>query len=611
MVRNFFVGTLATLTVIITQHTSVWGHEGGHGTLGLHSHLWYLVDGSRFHASFISADESCLRVLTEEGTVRNVPLDQLMERSLVSIADQQLAIEQINRRPSVKLVSFNGQDRNANPAGSNMPNQSPRPAIANYFKAFEKSVKLRWDRDFLLVESNGIPDHPMMVGIRSWQQQVPLPQPYRGDNAWRIPLNPAPATKPATAKGQFLRGAIALAVNGIPIFNPLNNRGDDAYLFGELDDFGGHCGRADDYHYHIAPVHLEKLVGKGQPIAFALDGYPIYGYQDPNAADFAPLDWLNGHKDGQGNYHYHATDRYPYINGGFYGQVVERDGQVDPQPRAEPVRPSLPPLQGAKITQFEQHGQTSTLTYEVQGKPGTVRYLQKENGEVDFWFTDPSGISKAESYRPRNRQSAPRRPAADGPEQPGPAKPKRGSTTKGTEGRDTGGRKPPAGTVSDSQSKSNMPEAKAGSLQLTSNSIDSKGFLVIDCTCDGKKHAPAIAWNKPPEGTQSIAISLWHTAPDQEKSYWLVYNISAETLGIQQNASHHGKVGLNDKKRAEYDPMCSKGPGVKEYHLTVYALSSRLQVKPEQMNRKRLLEEVKKYGLAESTLDFKYERQSP
>ena len=60
----------------------------------------------------------------------------------------------------------------------------------------------------------------------------------------------------------------------MPIFNPLNNRGDDAYLFGELDNFGGHCGRADDYHYHLAPVHLEKTIGKGLPIAYALDGYP-------------------------------------------------------------------------------------------------------------------------------------------------------------------------------------------------------------------------------------------------------------------------------------------------------------------------------------------------
>jgi hypothetical protein len=68
---------------------------------------------------------------------------------------------------------------------------------------------------------------------------VPLPQPYQGENAWRIPVNPVPAKEPASAKDRFLRGNIALAVNGVPIFNPFNNRGEDAYLIGELDEYGG------------------------------------------------------------------------------------------------------------------------------------------------------------------------------------------------------------------------------------------------------------------------------------------------------------------------------------------------------------------------------------
>jgi hypothetical protein len=124
----------------------------------------------------------------------------------------------------------------------------------------------------------------MMLGIRSWQQQVPLPQPYTGRNAWQIPLNPRLAQQPISARDNLMRGAIALAVNGVPIFNALNNRGEDAYLAGELDRWGGHCGRGDDYHYHTAPVHLEKIVGQGKPIAFALDGFPIFGYTEPDGS---------------------------------------------------------------------------------------------------------------------------------------------------------------------------------------------------------------------------------------------------------------------------------------------------------------------------------------
>jgi len=207
----------------------------------------------------------------------------------------------------------------------------------------------------------------MMVGITAWQQQVPLPQKYSAENAWRIPLNPIPAKQPMSAKTNFFRGAIAIAVNGIPIFNPIKNDGKtDTLLAGELDNFGGHCGRADDYHYHIAPVHLQKQTGPDKPVGWALDGYPIYGYQDPAAKDFAPLDALNGHTGPDGQYHYHATKNYPYLNGGFHGEVVERDGQVDPQPRAESPRAALPPMRGAKIVRFEQTQPGSyVLTYEV------------------------------------------------------------------------------------------------------------------------------------------------------------------------------------------------------------------------------------------------------
>ena len=118
--------------------------------------------------------------------------------------------------------------------------------ITSVFDRFAPRVKTRSDGRFIYVESDGLPAHGMMVGITSWQQQVPLPQPYSGANAWRIPLHPIPARQPQTIKNHFLRGAIALAANGIPIFNPQNNRGEISQDIGELDQWGGHCGRADD-----------------------------------------------------------------------------------------------------------------------------------------------------------------------------------------------------------------------------------------------------------------------------------------------------------------------------------------------------------------------------
>ncbi len=556
---------------------------------------WSLTNGKHLHGTFIEANDRTVKLMTVAGEITTLEISELPQSQRLWVARKRQEINDLNATPKVKLVTqVRGPDESSN---------KQAPAIASSFKAFEKSVKVRWDNNFLFVESNGIPDHSMMVGIRAWQQQVPLPQSYFGDNAWRIPLHPVPAKNPATAKGRFLRGAIALAVNGIPIFNPLNNRGDDAYLVGELDEFGGHCGRADDYHYHIAPVHLEKTVGKGQPIAYALDGYPILGYQDPKAPDFAPVDWLGGHKDSAGNYHYHATDKYPYINGGFYGEVVERDGQVDPQPRAEPVRPALPPMQGAKITKFEKNGANSVLTYEIQGRPGTVRYTENDNGTVDFVFTDPAGKSKSESYRKRGNTGEGQRRGGrqDGPPRQDPQRNNRPEPRKQTA--------PPRPDSTRENASVAPTENGKDKISVSSSSVDANGFLSIECTCDGKKHSPAIAWKNVPEGTKSIAVSIWHTAPDQEKSYWLVYNIPANTTSIPQNASGIGTLGLNDKKRNEYDPMCSKGPGTKVYHVTVFALSQTLDIKPNQCDRKQFLTAAKNITLAQGSFDFKYERK--
>lgn len=104
-------------------------------------------------------------------------------------------------------------------------------------------------------------------------------------------------------------------------------------------------------------------------------------------------------------------------------------------------------------------------------------------------------------------------------------------------------------------------------------------------------------------------MSLWHTAPDQEKSYWLVYNIPASVNELPKNARNIGTVGLNDRRQAAYDPMCSKGPGVKTYHITVYALSEQPKLAAGKVTRASLREAIKDITLAEGTLDFQYERK--
>ena len=307
-------------------------------------------------------------------------------------------LPEISRR---NLLKISGLVTGMGLIGSLIENTAQAASSVNLpgFSAFSKSVKVFKSDKYYLIESSGIPDHQMMVGIKSWQQQVPTPQPYSGVNAWPVPIKPVIATNPISARDHFLRGAIAIAVNGVPIFNALNNRGDDAYLAGELDNWGGHCGRADDYHYHDAPTHLQSVVGSKAPIAYALDGFPIYGEKEVDGKKVTGLDSFNGHFDSKKNYHYHATKSYPYINGGFKGMVTEIEGQVDPQASTKAFRPAGEPLRGAVITGLERVDEsTFDLKYALNSSEFHVKYTATLK-EVTMQFIDSSGSIRTEVYQ--------------------------------------------------------------------------------------------------------------------------------------------------------------------------------------------------------------------
>jgi len=596
-------------------------HDGGEP----HQHAaadrrWTLTTGETMTGSFVSARDGRVIIRRSDGWLRPLSLRQLSADDQTWVAARQLQIEQLNTLPQYIIASLpvaNAVEPNMPDGAASADAAAQKQQLEQSFKPFSDVVKTRSDDNFFYVESNGVPDHEMMVGITAWQQQVPLPQKYNGENAWRIPLNPVPAKEPMSAKNNFFRGAIAIAVNGVPIFNPIKNDGKtDTLLAGELDNFGGHCGRADDYHYHIAPVHLEKQTGAGKPVGWALDGYAIFGYQDPAAKDFAPLDAMNGHTGPDGQYHYHATKTYPYLNGGFHGEVVERDGQVDPQPRAESPRPALPPLRGAKIVRFEQKQPGSyVLTYDINGRSGTVGYTIAASGAVSFEFRSPDGETTKEEYQPRaggrrhpgggggggQKGGGGNRPPGDRP--PGGGGGGGGQRPPGGQG----GNRPPREGAGGPAAAKQHPQI--GNMKLSSSSVSAAGRLSVDCTCDGKSQSPAIAWENAPEGTKSFVVSLWHTAPDQEKSYWLLYNIPASVKSLPQNVRGVGIAGLNDRKERGFDPMCSQGPGVKTYHITVYALSEELKLNPASTNRAAVVDAVKNIKLAETTFDFQYERQ--
>ncbi|MDR3615499.1 MAG: YHYH protein [Candidatus Obscuribacterales bacterium] len=496
---------------------------------------------------------------------------------------QQNLISQANIRPGAKSPAAPTQ------------NHFTIPAIARPFSKFSNHVRLRWDDNFLYVESNGLPEHNMMVGITAWQQQVPLPQNYFGANAWQIPLHPTPSSSPVSIRDHFLRGAIGLAVNGVPIFNPQNNRGEISQEIGELDQWGGHCGRGDDYHYHAAPLHLQAIVGKDQPIAFALDGYPIYGLTEPDGSQPAGLDAFDGHTSTKLGYHYHASNKYPYVNGGFHGQVTEREGQVDPQPRSNQLRGAGRPLRGATITGFKSaaDGSTGSLQYSLDAGHGEINYAKTSDGAWKFQYQQPDGSKTEEAYREGQRANDDRRDGrnrlAQGVQNVQPAREAAPIPRQG-----------PAGPRSN------------GSMTLRSSVIGSNGDLPKKYSGDGEGISPPLEWSGPPSGTKCVAIIMHHI--DREgltKCYWTLYNIPASTHSLPENVRGVGTAGSNTiNPNIGYAPPHSKGPGRKVYTITLYALSAPLQITlpPNQVTRDVLLASMQGKVLASTELQLAYTR---
>lgn len=170
--------------------------------------------------------------------------------------------------------------------------------------------------------STGLPNqsHGVMNGITASNQQFP----FTHNHQTSVSLSP----KVSGSTIATVAGPIGVAVNGISLFNPdtqgpiqaSTGRPPNTYDIGELDECGGHAGRGDDYHYHIAPKCLIEELGrdhvenKKRPIGYAMDGFPILalGWFN-NANDIeAKLDDCRGIYDENDQYFYNVKHTAKY-----------------------------------------------------------------------------------------------------------------------------------------------------------------------------------------------------------------------------------------------------------------------------------------------------------
>lgn len=273
-------------------------------------------------------------------------------------------------------------------------------------------VDVTCDSTYAAIASSGIQSrHAMMRGIRATNQQVPIPQNFTGANAWRIPLQPVVSATKTSA----VDGPIGIAVNGVPIFNPCKQGGcsgpggGDTKVLGELDDCNGHAGRADDYHYHAAPICLMSEQGAAywdtHPVGWALDGYAIFGYRNPDGS-VAPRDGGCGgnttaHPNAPAGYAYHVTDVSPYVLSCFHGTPSpDLAGQAS---KFSPLRPPGTPMPATNMSLEASAasvaiGGTSTMRWENAGKAYVIRYTRTSATCWTFEFRTDNAVTGSNSY---------------------------------------------------------------------------------------------------------------------------------------------------------------------------------------------------------------------
>lgn len=289
-----------------------------------------------------------------------------------------------------------------------------RSSIAAYRTA--NSLDITCDSTYAYFATLGIQSkHAMMNGIIATNQQVPIPQAFTGTNAWKIPLAP----KVAASKVSAVDGPIGIAVNGVPIFNPCKQGGcsgpggGDTKVVGELDLCNGHAGRADDYHYHAAPVCMMADQGTAywdtHPLGWALDGYAIFGYRNPDGTTATRDGQCGGntltHPNAPSGYAYHVTDVSPYVLSCFYGEPSpDLAGQGG---KYSPIRPPGTPMPSSNMTLDATSaslavGGTTTQSWQNAGHTYTIRYTRTSATCWTFVFlTDGAQTSTANYCRNR------------------------------------------------------------------------------------------------------------------------------------------------------------------------------------------------------------------
>ncbi|MGB3466069.1 MAG: YHYH protein [Cyclobacteriaceae bacterium] len=279
-------------------------------------------------------------------------------------------------------------------------------SLSTLFLQSDEILSINSDSEFFYINSTGLASHEMMAGISVPNDYVPVPQNY---SSWSIPIKPKYTEEPVNLENSLQSAPIAIAINGVPVYNSLSPSDEFDGNSSALDKFGGHTGTKDDYHYHVPPLHL--TIDNRSPFAYALDGFPIYGNLEPDGSELRALDEFNGHEDSEGHFHYHATEESTGLFNKFRGEIAltsdapsnKISGQPEPVLFRTEVKNYLSQYTNGEsimITEtIENENEMGfSINYTVDGVIGTLTYFWDEEDFYTFNYTAPDGTETTQVF---------------------------------------------------------------------------------------------------------------------------------------------------------------------------------------------------------------------
>lgn len=145
-------------------------------------------------------------------------------------------------------------------------------------------------------------------------------------------------------------------------------------------------------------------------------------------------------------------------------------------------------------------------------------------------------------------------------------------------------------------------------MKIQSPEFENEGNIPSKFTCDGKGVNPVLAFNNIPQEAKSLVLLMDDPdAPSGTWDHWVIFNMPADTKGIDENSEPNGVIGKNTRGDNKYAPPC---PPDREhrYFFKLYALDTLLNLDAA-ANKQNVLDAMRGHVLAESELIGKYNRK--